>query len=392
MVLWVICIAIVIGVAITGSKRGGIRAAFTFLGLLLGGMLGMVLGGVFANLLEMTGLKHPGWSMGLGPIVAFLLGLAGCKIAGAAIHKKIEVFYKYDAPEPARISWERLNNRLGLALGVANGTLYAFLLCGAIYLASYLTTQASAPDKETPGIRIINQLGQDVQKTGVYKSVAPFLPASQAYFDSADVLGLLYHNPLLESRLAHYAGVANLADEPEFQEIANDMAFHETWATQPTFRQFFGHPRIRAVLENPNLFDRLKRTVIPDLRDLKEYLVTGQSIKYAERILGRWDFNFPATMSAARRKPNATTAELARLRRVLSTSMEKGTLSATLDKRVNIKGKGASSQGTWNAEPGSENKFNLSLTEGDRTMDATAVVENDRLLLTKDGITLVFEK
>lgn len=392
MVLWVICMGIVIGVALTGLKRGGIRAVFTFLGLLLGGMLGMVLGGVFANLLELAGLKHPGWSMGLGPVAAFLLGLAGCKIAGAAVHRKIEVYYKYDAPEPARITWERLNNRLGLSIGVANGAIYAFLISGAIYLASYLTTQASAPEKETPGIKIINQLGQDVQKTGMYKSVGPFLPASQAYFDGADVLGLMYHNPLLESRLAHYAGVADLAEEPAFQELANDVNFHEVWASQPTFNQFFGHPRVTAVLENPTLFDRLKRTVIPDLKDLKEYLVTGQSLKYTDRILGRWDFNFQATMSAARRKPNATTAELARLRRVLSTSMERGTLSATLDNRVSIKGKGASSQGTWAAEPGSESRFALNLKEGDRAMEASAVIENDRLVVTKDGVTLVFEK
>ena len=393
MVLWVICIAIVIGAAVVGSKRGGIRAAFTFMGLLLGGMLGMVLGGVFTNLLELAGLKHPGWSMALGPIIAFLLGLIGCKIGGAAVHKKIEVFYKYDAPEGARINWERLNNRLGISLGVANGALYAFLVSGAIYLASYLTVQASAPDKETPGIRIINQLGQDVQRTGMYRSVGPFLPATQAFFDGADVLGLLYHNPLLESRLAHYAGLANLADEKEFQEIANDVQFHEMWASQPSFMQFFGHQRVKAVLENPSLFDRLKRTAVPDLKDLKEYLVSGTSPKYAEKILGRWDFNLQATVSAARRKPNATTAEIARVRKVLSASMEKGTLSATLDHKVAIKGKGASSQGTWAAEPGSETRFRLTLNENGQNVEATAVVENnDRLIVTKDGVTLVFEK
>ena len=392
MVLWVICIAIVAAAAIVGSKRGGIRAAFTFMGLLLGGMLGMVLGGVFTNLLELAGLKHPGWSMALGPIIAFLLGLLGCKIAGAAVHKKIEVFYKYDAPEPARINWERLNNRLGISLGVANGALYAFLISGAIYLASYLTVQASAPDKETPGIRIINQLGHDVQQTGMYRSVGPFLPATQAYFDGADVLGLLYHNPLLESRVAHYAGFAGLADEKEFQDIANDVQFHEMWATQPSFMQFFGHPKVKAVLDNPALFDRLKRTAVPDLRDLREYLVSGTSPKYAEKILGRWDFNLQATISAARRKPNATTAEIARVRKVLSSSMERGTLSATLDHKVAIRGKGASSQGTWNAEPGSETRFRLALTENGQPMEATAVVETDRLIVTKDGVTLVFDK
>ena len=392
MVLWVICIALVGAGTFTGSKRGGIRAAFTLLGLLLGGMLGMVLGGVFANLLEMAGLKHPGYSMALGPIIAFLLGLIGCKIAGATVHKKIEVFYKYDAPEPARISWERLNNRLGLSLGVANGAVYAYLITGAIYLVSYLTVQASAPEKETPGVRIVNQLGHDVQSTGMYKSVAPFLPASQSYFNAADVLGLLYHNPLLESRLSHYAGLADLATERQFQELANDVPFHQMWATQPSFQEFFGHPRIKAILENPALFDRLKRTALPDLRDLNEYLVTGQSTKYAEKILGRWDFNLQATLAAARKKPNATTAELSRLRKVLSASMQNGIFSATLDHKAAIRGKGASSQGTWAAETGSETHFKLELTEGGNRLEATAVVENDRLIVTKDGVTLIFEK
>src|SRR5438093_1985657 len=77
MVLWVICIALVGAGTVVGSKRGGIRAAFTLLGLLLGGMLGVVLGGVFANLLELVGLRHPGYSMALGPILAVLLGLLG---------------------------------------------------------------------------------------------------------------------------------------------------------------------------------------------------------------------------------------------------------------------------------------------------------------------------
>ena len=170
------------------------------------------------------------------------------------------------------------------------------------------------------------------------------------------------------------------------------MGFHQTWATQPSFMEFFGHPRVKAVLENPTLFDRLKRTAVPDLKDLREYLVTGQSLKYAEKILGRWDFNLQGTLSAARKKPNATTAELARLRKVLSASMQNGTLSATLDHRVAIRGKGASSQGTWKTDPGSETHFALALTEGGNKLDASAVVENDRLVVTKDGVTLVFEK
>jgi hypothetical protein len=230
-----------------------------------------------------------------------------------------------------------------------------------------------------------------VQSTGMRVAISPFLPVSPAWFEGADVLGILFHNPLLESRLAHYAGLATLADAKEFQDLSNDVGFHQTWASQPAFLEFFNHPKVQALTSNPQLLASLRRVAVPDLKDLREYLVTGQSLKYVEKILGRWSFNLQSTISRARKKPNATTAELARLRKALLATMDKAVLSATVDQKVAIRAPGGVSQGTWSSA-GSESQYALALTEGSKQVQATAHVEGDRLVVTKDGLALVFEK
>ena len=390
MVLVIISVVIVGIAAYFGYRRGAVRAIFTQIGLLLGAMIAAPLGPIAAVLLGLVGLKHAVLAMFFGPIVIYLLILFGAKFAGAQVQKKIEVYYKYEVPEILRLAWERLNQRLGLCVGVANGVLYVLILCVVIYLPAYLTVQASNPDKEPFTIKALNQLGRDVQSTRMHVAVSPFLPVTPAYFDSADVLGILFHNPLLEARLAHYAGLASVADERELQDLKNDVSFRQSWASQPAFLQFFNHPKAAAAMRNEKLLASLRKTSRADAKDLKEYLITGQSLKYAEKILGRWSFNLPATLSRARKRNNATTAEVARLRKALTATLGNATLSAMLDNKVVLRGSGGTSQGTWSQT--SENQYGLALQEGDKQVEATAQVEGDRLVVSKDGLTLVFEK
>src|SRR5206468_4520951 len=95
-----------------------VRAAFTQVGLLLGAIVAVPLGPVAAWLLQLAGLKNAVLTMFAGPIVVYLLVLFAAKFAGTQVHKKIEVFYKYDVPDTLRLAWERLNSRLGFCLGL----------------------------------------------------------------------------------------------------------------------------------------------------------------------------------------------------------------------------------------------------------------------------------
>ena len=390
MLLAVVCVLIVGIAAYLGYRRGAVRAVFTQIGLLLGAMIAPPLSPMAAALLGMAGLKHAVLAMAAGPLLIYLIILLGAKYAGAQVHKKIEVFYKYDVPEIMRLAWERLNQRLGICVGVANGVLYSLILSILIYLPAYLTVQASNPEKEPAFIKALNHLGRDIQATRMQVAVGPFLPVTPAWFESADVLGILFHNPLLEERLAHYAGLAAIADEKELQDMKNDVSFRQTWTTQPGFMDFFNHPKAAAAMRNSRLVASLRKISRPDAKDLKEYLITGQSLKYAEKILGRWSFSLQGTMAQARKRGNPSTAELARLRKALTSTMDRATLSAMLDNKVVVRAPGGTSQGTWSSE--GENKYSLSLTEGDKQVQASANVEGERLVLTKDGLTLVFDK
>jgi uncharacterized membrane protein required for colicin V production len=390
MVLVIVSILIVALAAYVGYRRGAVRAVFTQIGLLLGAMIAAPLGPLAAALLGIAGLKNLVLAMFAGPIVIYLLIILGAKFAGAKVQKKLDVYYKYEVPDVLRLAWERLNQRLGACVGVANGVLYILILCVLIYLPAYLTVQASHPEKEPIAVKALNQLGRDINATRMHVAVSPFLPVTPGYFDGADVLGLLFHNPSLEGRLGHYAGLAPVADAREVQDLKNDSGFRQAWAGQPAFLTFFNHPKAAAAMRNPKLVGDIVKVARADGHDLREYMITGQSLKYAEKLLGRWTFSLQGTLSRARKRANASTAEIARLRKALTSTMDKATFTALPDNTVVIRAPGGSSQGTWSQL--AENKYALKLSESDKPVEAAAQVEGDRVVVTKDGLALVFEK
>ena len=59
------------------------------------------------------------------------------------MHQKVDVHYKYKGGDLRLMLWERLNRRLGLCLGLVNGTLYLILIAFVIYAVSYWTVQVA---------------------------------------------------------------------------------------------------------------------------------------------------------------------------------------------------------------------------------------------------------
>ena len=68
-----------------------------------------------------------------------------------------------------------------------------------------------------------------------------------AYYESADITGLVYNNPLLEARLSRYPAFLGLAERPEFQEIANDKEFTEMRQRQEPVINVIRHPKVQEV-------------------------------------------------------------------------------------------------------------------------------------------------
>src|SRR5438045_772769 len=133
MVLWLLAICLMAALALIGYYQGAIRVAFSFIGLLVAALLAMPLSGLVKPILPIVGVSHPVLISFIVPALVYLLILVIFKTAALATHKKVEAYYKYKATDTQRSLFERLNQRVGIGLGLANATVYVFLLAVVVY-------------------------------------------------------------------------------------------------------------------------------------------------------------------------------------------------------------------------------------------------------------------
>lgn len=396
MILWLIAIVLLGCLGIIGYYQGAIRVAFSLVGLLLAAALAGPLAFVFKGLLPIFGLKHPAVLAFVAPALVFLLILIIFKSTALVVHKKVDTFYKYQESDTRRLLFERLNQRLGICLGVANATVYIFLISVAASVMGYLTVQIASSDKDPPTIRWGNRLAEAVEKTGMNKAVAPFNPASELYFDAVDILGDVYHTPLLQSRLSTYPVFLSLAEKKEFQDLGNDIKFQEFWQSGPSVGEFINHEKVRPLIDDVDLYTNVVGMLGGDLKDLKGYLETGKSEKYDdEKILGHWDFNYQAAVALAKQTtPNMGSLQLRQIKGRLA-PVAKSRFTATLDNKAVWKIPGTNKTvltltGKWK---NSDGKYQVQFGEGSKKIESEAHFDaQKRLVFYKDNYALVFEK
>ncbi len=97
--------------------------------------------------------------------------------------------------------------------------------------------------------------------------------------------------------------------------------------------------RLHAIRENPDLLRSIWSTVEPNLEDVRTYLTTGRSPQYDSiTILGRWKYDPNLALNAIRRaKPNISSLEMQRLRRIMEGAFSKSELIAKPDNQVILK-------------------------------------------------------
>ena len=191
-------------------------------------------------------------------------------------------------------------------MGVANGIVYVLALCTLIYSISYLTVQVATSTDDSWALRVINRIAEDMESTRMDKAAARFLPKSKLYYDSLDVVADIFQTPLLQNRLANYPPFLLMGESEEFKPLA-DQTFQRDWIKGiSTFGTFVNHDMVRPLIEDKKAYTNLMAKLEGDTHDLKVYLETGKRPKYDEEpILGRWEFDFRASMNLARRrKPN----------------------------------------------------------------------------------------
>jgi hypothetical protein len=406
MMFWLLALVLLASLAGIGYRQGAIRVAFSLIGIVFGALLAGPLGRLVRPLLVILGVKTPTLAWLLAPLIVFVLISVIFKVAALMVHQKVDVYFKYHAGDLRLALWERLNRRLGLCLGLANGALYLILLSSVIYPLSYWTVQLASSDEDPRLARILNRLGHDLESSGFAKVARSVDPMQQVWYDSADLAGLIYNNPLAEARLARYPAFLGLAERPEFQDMANDSQFTELRMQRQPIMTVLDHPKAQAILHNPELLNVVWTTVVPDVKDLPIFLETGKSPKYdPERILGRWTFNVGASMGLFRRtKPNISSTDMQKWKKWMVMVFAKTSFVAMTDHQAILKnvpqlklptagaapsGGMQTLKGQWKDQDG---KYQLTLSGGIRDEQLPALIEGDRLTIAAEGLGLVFDR
>jgi hypothetical protein len=349
------------------------------------------------------GMTHPVLLWMIAPLLAFIAVLAIFKGIGFAVHRKVEVYYKYKAGDLRLALWERLNSRVGAWTGLANGLAYFIVIAWVIYALGYWTVQIAPSSDNGWKLRLLNRLSWDLEKSGAIKLAAAVDRLPDTYFELADVAGLIYQNSLLEARLSRYPAFLSLGERDDFQAIAQSQALAESRLKNAPIREILAVPQVDRIIHDPQTLKLIMDTVVPNLRDLTNFLYTATSPKYdSEPILGTWSFDLGASILAYRKeKPNSPQSEIQQLRQWMAERFRSTTVVAAPDRQVFFKeypqltpqpgGQPVlgtqTLRGQWSGGDG-----DYLLTLGNPNDQRSARVENDRLYVTAENLPLVFDR
>jgi hypothetical protein len=407
MTIWILAFLLLALFGLIGYSLGAIRMIFSIIGLITASFLAATAGRMVTpmvkGLLGAFSLQNPVIIWAVAPVVGFAAVLIIFAVAAEAAHRQVEVFYKYKAGELRYSLWQRLSKRCGACLGTINALIYLVLISFVIYVVSYTTTQMAVNEAGPKLVQYVNRAGKDVVATGLVKVVRSIDPVPKGYYEASDIIGMVYHNPLTEGRLARYPIFLSLSEQPEFQDLANDTSFMEMMDRQAPVSEILQNEKTKQILNNTDLLKSIWGMVGGNLDDLHTYLQTGESPKYgSQKILGRWDFNLAASLALLKQnKPEISSTELRRLKYYLSIAYNKAIFVATPDQQAFLKNVVWVKPGTvvkkdmldnlqkltgqWQQ---SGDTYSVSLND---MKDLTGGIKNDRLELTGEWAPLVFD-
>ena len=400
MTIWILAVVLLAACIALGHKLGAINAVFTFVGILLAGLLAAPLGGLFKHLLPHVGIHNETMAWAIAPIVPFFVVLGLFKATGFLVQRKVAVYYKYKAGDLRLALWERLNARVGACIGTLNGTAYLVLVSFVIYNFSYWTVQVAPSEDETRTTKLINHLGEDLEGTGLAKVGRSLVTLPDNFYKVADLAGLIAQNPQLGDRLGRYPAFISLIERDDLQQLAQNEDFTNAWNSHAPMGQLLNEPAVQGILQNNDLMDAAWLAIQANLDDLLVYLKTGKSPKYdAETILGRWDFNVSTTVAMLRQlQPNIPASEMKAIRALWIQSFADTTFVAGGDGQAFLKNlpdfkKQPPALETWKGSWSVEGtNYDLSLASNGDNKSMTAQTSGTRLTLKDDKNILIFDR
>ena len=405
MTIWILAFILLASTAGLGLRQGVIRAAFSFVGILVAMLFAVPLGKLLKPILPHIKIESSTLIWLLAPFLAFVIILVLFKIAGFFAQWKVDLFYKYKAGDLRLALWRRLNSRLGLCVGLFNGTAYLLLISFIIFNLTYWTCQIAPSSGETKAMRLVNQMGRDLATTGLAKTARSVVLMPDMFYKLADLAGLLRQNPQLNDRLESYPAFLSLAERDDFKQLGQDNNFQSAWKNLAPITQLLNDPQVRAMLKNNDLTAMILGIVQTDWDDLNGYLKTGKSLKYDPvKILGRWDFNVSVTITLFRQaRPNIQPNAMRAARTWMTEAYANTTFIAGADGQAFLKDlpriktqpnqPPVTEKATWKGKwKDSGTDYDLSLNSNGQSKSMTARTDGQRLTLQSGNDSFVFDR
>ncbi|MFM8470659.1 MAG: hypothetical protein ACKODH_11960 [Limisphaerales bacterium] len=337
MTIWILAVLLFGIVGALGRQVGALRMSISLVGVTVALFVAGPLAPVFRKALEVATIKNPVTVWSLAAPLAFLAVVLVFNSIAVAVYLKIGNYYKYRAKDDIRIRWERMDGQLGLCVGIVAAVVYLIAGSAYVYHVGYVTKQVESPGDNPFWLGLANKMRDDLSSTKFDRVAAAVTTASPAFTQTADLVGLLYHNKELQARLPEYPLFMSLAENGKMQNAFTNAPFAGLLPAKTNVSLILKDPTTETLINHPEI-QRVVKEV--DLTDLLGYLKTGKSEKYAkEPMVGKWQLDVAATVKQyTRADPKVTVNNQNRLRGMLRLRMGDYLLITTPDEKVYLKG------------------------------------------------------
>ena len=338
MTIWILAVLLFAGVGALGRQIGGIRMGISLLGVVVALLASGPLAPVVRSALGAVGIKNPILMWALAAPLAFLGIMMAFNSVAVAVYLKVSGYFKFRAPDDVRMRWERIDAGLGLSAGLLAAVFYLMAASSYLFHVGYFTTQVESPTDNPIWLKMVNKVSADLSGSGFDRVAVGVGQASPAFFQTADVVGLLYHNPELQDRLDEYPLFMSLAENADLQAILANATFAPLLPAKTNVSLILKDPATPQLIAHGEIQRMMKEV---DLADLANFLQTGTSEKYAkEPLVGKWQVDLRETMNAFRRaNPKVSVVDANRLVVLMRIAISDYTLTATPDDKIYVKGK-----------------------------------------------------
>ncbi|MCD6050960.1 MAG: hypothetical protein K0Q55_2363 [Verrucomicrobia bacterium] len=335
MTIWILVI-LCLGLGASGGHTGGaVRMTVGVLGTWLAFLAAYPLGAKLRPML-MTYFETPTTLIIMPSLLIFLALVAVTYSIAQGVHLKIFLYYKYKTDDEKYSLWERMNNRVGLSLGIVNGILWLGIILAFIYSVGYPIMLSEPNDKAPFLYRTMGKLRNDLKESGFEKFAAAMDRTPVQFYQGSDVIGFMYQNPQLQSRMMHYPLFLSLSGTPEFVKMLAGPETRQILESKTPIPRWLNTNSMK-LLNNNFIRSQLKQV---DTADLLEFAKTGKSPKYdPELVIGVWVINLAPTLNTVKQNhPQVTPVQLLQLKGYLGRFMDDLVLVNTPDGQMFLRG------------------------------------------------------